>query len=54
MEYLDAVFAMVLIMLNNVVNDSRIGAIFWVFILVMSLLILIKMWRGVSTWARRY
>lgn len=50
MEFLDAVFDLWLIMLENVVDDSRIGSLFWVFILVMIALILRKIWKGVYAW----
>lgn len=51
MDYLDSVFNLWLLMLQNVVNDAIFGSMFWVFILVMSILILHKIWRGVLSWS---
>lgn len=50
MDYLDSIFSLWLLMLNHLVNDNNLGAVFWVFILVMTLLIVIKTWRGVTAW----
>ncbi len=50
MDYLNSVFELWLLMLTNFVNDDRLGAILWVFVLVMTLLLTIKIWRGVASW----
>lgn len=47
MNYLDSVFDLWLVMLESLVNDDRLGAILWVFILVLIALLLLKIWRGV-------
>lgn len=50
MEYLDSVFDLVLLMLESLVADSRVGALLWMFILVIIALILHKVWKGVYEW----
>lgn len=50
MDFLDACFDLWLVMLENLVSDERVGALFWMFILVMIALLLRKIWKGVYEW----
>lgn len=50
MAYLDSLFKLWLLMLENLVRDETLGSIFWVFILAMSLFITIRFFRGMASW----
>lgn len=50
MDFLDSIFKLWLSMLDNLVNDNRLGALFWMFLIVMTMLLTIQIWRGVTSW----
>ena len=50
MDFLDSIFQLILLVLNQFVNDDRLGMMFWMFLIVMTLLLTIQIWRGVTSW----
>ncbi len=50
MDYLDNLVKLLLSMFGNLVSDRVLGSVLWVFVLTMVVLLLIRIWRGVTAW----